>query len=91
MANAIPNVIRDLIQQGLTLLVLTGVAFYQNWKLATALLVVMPVSIYAIVKIGKRLRKVGCQGPGVDGRYGLVVERSLCRDSNRQSVRGGRR
>lgn len=62
MANAIPNVIRDLIQQGLTLLVLTGVAFYQNWKLATALLVVMPVSTYAIVKIGKRLRKLAARG-----------------------------
>ncbi len=62
MANAIPNVIRDLIQQGLTILVLTGVAFYQNWKLATALLVVMPVSTYAIVKIGKRLRKLAARG-----------------------------
>ncbi|MYC28121.1 MAG: lipid A export permease/ATP-binding protein MsbA [Nitrospira sp. SB0662_bin_26] len=62
MANAVPNVIRDLIQQGLTLLVLTGVAFYQNWKLATALLVVMPVSTYAIVKIGKRLRKLAARG-----------------------------
>lgn len=62
MANAIPNVIRDLFQQGLTLLVLTGVAFYQNWRLATALLVVMPVSTYAIVKIGKRLRKLAVRG-----------------------------
>lgn len=62
MANAIPNVIRDLFQQGLTLLVLTGVAFYQNWRLATALLVVMPVSIYAIVKIGRRLRKLAVRG-----------------------------
>ncbi len=62
MANAIPNVIRDLFQQGLTLLVLTGVAFYQNWRLATALLVVMPVSTYAIVKIGRRLRKLAVRG-----------------------------
>lgn len=62
MANAIPNVVKDLIQQGLILVVLTGVAFYQNWKLATALLVVMPVSTYAIVKIGKRLRKLAARG-----------------------------
>lgn len=62
MANAVPNVIRDLFQQGLTLLVLTSVAFYQNWQLATALLVVMPVSTYAIVKIGTRLRKLAVRG-----------------------------
>ncbi len=62
MANAIPNVIKDLLQQGLTCLALTGVAFYQNWKLATALILVMPVSTYAIVKIGKRLRKLAARG-----------------------------
>lgn len=62
MANAIPNVIRDVFQQGLTFLVLTGVAFYQNWKLATALVLIMPVSTYAIVKIGRRLRKFAAKG-----------------------------
>ena len=73
MANAIPNVIRDLIQQGLTLLVLTGVAFYQNWKLATALLVVMPVSTYAIVKISAS----GCEScpPGARSRWGTWPRR----------------
>ena len=62
MANAIPNVIKDLFQQGLTFLALGSVAFYQNWKLATALILVMPVSAYAIVKIGKRLRKLATRG-----------------------------
>ena len=62
MANAIPHVIRNLVQQGLTFLALTGVAFYQNWKLATVLILVTPVSTYAIVKIGKRLRKFAARG-----------------------------
>ncbi len=58
MANAVPLVFKDLFQQVLVLLVLSGVAFYQNWKLATVLIGVMPVSIYAVVKIGERLRKL---------------------------------
>ena len=62
MANAIPHVIKNLVQQGLTFLALTGVAFYQNWKLATVLILVTPVSTYAIVKIGKRLRKLAARG-----------------------------
>lgn len=62
MANAIPHVIRNLVQQGLTFLALTGVAFYQNWKLATVLILVTPVSTYAIVKIGRRLRKLAARG-----------------------------
>ncbi len=62
MANAIPHVIRDLFQQGLTFLVLAGVAFYQNWKLAAVLLLIMPVSMYSIVRIGRRLRKLAARG-----------------------------
>ncbi len=62
MANAIPNVIKDSFQQGLTFLALSSVAFYQNWKLATALILMMPVSTYTIVKIGKRLRKLATRG-----------------------------
>ena len=62
MANAIPHVIKNLFQQGLTFLALTCVAFYQNWKLATVLILVTPVSTYAIVKIGRRLRKLAARG-----------------------------
>lgn len=62
MANAIPHVIKNLFQQGLTFLALTGVAFYQNWRLATVLILVTPVSTYAIVKIGRRLRKLAARG-----------------------------
>ncbi len=62
MANAIPNVIKDLFQQGLTFLTLSSVAFYQNWKLTMVLILVMPVSTYTIVKIGKRLRKLATRG-----------------------------
>lgn len=61
MANAIPHVIKDLFQQGLTFLALGGVAFYQNWKLATALVLVTPVSTYAIIRIGRRLRKLAAR------------------------------
>ena len=61
MANAIPHVVKDLFQQGLTFLALGGVAFYQNWKLATALVLVTPVSTYAIIRIGRRLRKLAAR------------------------------
>ncbi len=62
MAHAVPSVLKDLFQQGLTFCVMLGVAFYQNWRLATVLMFVMPVSIYAIIKIGMRLRKLAVRG-----------------------------
>ncbi|MCY3727534.1 MAG: lipid A export permease/ATP-binding protein MsbA [Nitrospira sp.] len=77
MANAIPHVVRDLLQQGLTLLALTGVAFYQNWKLATALILVMPISTYAIVKIGKRLRKLAARGQESMGDMASALKESF--------------
>jgi len=77
MANAIPHVVRDLLQQGLTLLALTGVAFYQNWKLATVLILVMPISTYAIVKIGKRLRKLAARGQESMGDMASALKESF--------------
>ena len=50
------------VSAGSDLLVLSGVAFYQNWKLATALMLVMPISGYAIIRIGKRLRRFATKG-----------------------------
>jgi len=62
MANAIPNVLKDIFQQGLTFLAMIGVVFYQNWKLATVLIFVLPISGYALVRIGYRLRRLATRG-----------------------------
>lgn len=62
MGNAIPSVVKDLFQQGLTFVAMLGVAFYQNWKLATMVILVFPISAYAIVQIGKRIRKFATRG-----------------------------
>jgi subfamily B ATP-binding cassette protein MsbA len=58
MANAVPSVLKDIFQQGLTFVVLIGVAFYQNWKLATVVLVVLPLSAYVLIRFGNRIRKL---------------------------------
>lgn len=41
-----------------TLIFLTGVMFYQDWKLALAAFFVFPFSAYLVARVGKRLRKV---------------------------------
>lgn len=42
----------------LTLIILTGVMFYQDWKLALAAFFIFPVSAILIHKVGKKLRGV---------------------------------
>ena len=45
---------RDL----LTILVLAGVMIATNWKMALIALVVLPISVYPIVYIGRRMRRI---------------------------------
>ena len=62
MASAIPDVLKNLFQQSLTFVAMVSVAFYQSWRLATMLVVVMPISAYAIIKISMRLRIFAAKG-----------------------------
>lgn len=62
MSNAVANVLKDLFQQGLTFVAMVGVIFYQNWKLAAASIVVVPLSVYTMVRMGQRLRRLSATG-----------------------------
>ena len=60
------NVLRNAVTNGLTgfgknlvtLFLLVGVMFYQDWVLATASFVIFPLAAMFVVWIGKRLRKM---------------------------------
>lgn len=51
--------IKDFFVEGLTVIVLAGVAFYRRWDLALLSFVVLPLMIYAIATIGKKLKDLG--------------------------------
>ncbi len=77
MANSIPTVLKDLFQQGLTFLALVGVAFYQNWKLASILIFVVPLSALVLVKISRRLRKLSTRGQESMGDMASVLKEAF--------------
>ena len=77
LGQAIPSIAKDIFQQGLTFLAMLGVAFYQNWKLAMMVLLVFPVSAYAIVQIGKRIRKFSTRGQESMGDIASSVVEAL--------------
>ena len=62
MANAVAGVLKDIFQQGLTFLAMLGVIFYQNWRLAALSIVVVPLSAYTMVRMGRRLRNLATRG-----------------------------
>ena len=77
MANAIPSVLKDMFQQGLTFIALISVAFYQNWKLATVVLVLLPLSAYVLIHVGKRIRTLSSRGQESIGSMASVLKEAF--------------
>lgn len=77
MANAVANVLKDIFQQGLTCIVMLAVIFFQNWKLAAASIVVVPVSAFTMVRMGQRLRKLAARGQESIGDMASSLQEAL--------------
>ena len=77
MANAIPSVLKDMFQQGLTFIVLISVAFYRCWELASVVLVVLPLSSYVLIRIGRRIRKLSTRGQESIGSMASVLKEAF--------------
>ena len=58
LSRGVHNVIINIIKDFFTLIFLIGVLFYHDWKLACISLLIFPLAIYPISRIGKRLRKI---------------------------------
>ena len=58
LSGAMANTYTALIKDSLTLMVLVGNMFYQNWKLAFLSIIVFPIAIVPIRVLGKKIRKV---------------------------------
>ncbi len=77
MANAVAGVLKDLFQQGLTFLAMLGVIFYQNWQLAVLSIVVIPLSAYTMIRMGRRLRHLATRGQERIGDMASLLQESL--------------
>lgn len=56
--SAASEAVTSLIKDTITLITLIGVIFYTDWKLAIIAIVVFPLTIYPISRLGKKMRKV---------------------------------
>lgn len=53
----VANIIPDLIRESLTVLALTGYVIYESPKLALYFLVIMPLAVFPLSKLAKKMRK----------------------------------
>ncbi len=54
VSNALVGAVRDFFQ----VVILLGVVFYMNWRLAMISFIILPVAAYPIVKFGRLFRKI---------------------------------
>ena len=57
----------NLMKDSLTLIVLVGLMFYQNWKLALFALIMMPLAALVAKSLGKRIGKAVSESAKIEG------------------------
>ncbi len=59
VSTAVTGALRDVF----TIIGLTGVIFYRDWKMAAFAFIILPLAFYPVVEFGRRIRRVstGCQ------------------------------
>ena len=77
MANAIAGVLKDVFQQGLTFLAMLGVIFYQNWRLGGVSVIVIPLAVVTMMRMGKRLRALATSGQERMGDMASTLQETL--------------
>ncbi len=77
MQAALATVLVTLLRETLTLLALTGYAFYADWKMALMAFVVIPLSVWPAAVLGKRIKKYSRRGQDAMGGVTSVLEQSF--------------
>jgi subfamily B ATP-binding cassette protein MsbA len=54
----VSTVVNGVMRDSFTILGLTGVIFYQNWRMAIIAFIVLPAAYYPIFKIGRSVRRI---------------------------------
>jgi subfamily B ATP-binding cassette protein MsbA len=67
---AVSHTIAGILKDAFTIIGLTGVIFYLNWKLGIVGFIIFPLGIIPIKELGKRMRKFARKG---QQRYGLLT------------------
>jgi len=77
MQTAVSTVLKSLVSQPLTLVALAGVILYQNAKLALLAIIVVPLFIIPLAKIGMRLREYAASGQEKVGEMSSHLQETL--------------
>jgi ATP-binding cassette, subfamily B, bacterial MsbA len=77
MQSSVAEVLVILLREGVTIVALTFVAFYMDWKLAALAFIVIPASIGPAAMIGRKIKNYSKQGQAAMGNVTTVLEQTL--------------
>jgi subfamily B ATP-binding cassette protein MsbA len=77
MRAAVANALAGLGRDSLSVIVLIGVMFYQDWLLAAVSFFAFPAAIQPIVRLGRRLRRVSANTQENTGNFVTLLEQSF--------------
>ena len=69
--------VTSLIKDTITLVTLIGVIFYTDWKLAIIAMVVFPLTIYPISRLGRKMRKVATSTQITMGTLSTLLQETI--------------
>ena len=77
IANMVGTGVLNLMKDSITLVVLVSLMFYQNWKLASFALIMMPLAAFVAKSMGKRLGKVTSESAEVSGKLSTFLSEMI--------------
>ncbi len=77
MQSALADVLVTILRESLTLIALTGYAFYADWKMALMAFVVIPATIWPAAALGRKIKKFSRRGQNAMGMLTGVLEQSF--------------
>ena len=86
MRTVFANTITGIGRDGLTLIFLVGVMFYQDWVLACVMFVVFPLVVVPVDWLGRKMRRVARRTQEEMAEFTTVLGRKRARRPSRQGV-----
>ncbi len=77
MRTAMAECLLGFVRSTLTLAILVGVMFFQDWHLASVCFVVMPLAAIMVARIGKRLRRVSIKTQSELGEFSAQLNETF--------------
>jgi len=77
IASMVGTGVLNLMKDTLTLIVLVSLMYYQNWKLASFALIMMPLAAILAKSLGKRLGKVTTESAEVSGKLSSFLSEMI--------------